>query len=128
MKAIKYLPIKTIAAQLNITPEQARQVKGVITGKICTGKFESVNSWVRQCHNEPKLYEKRLCALNEIIGGYGIEAVFPEYDGMVPLFEYINMGESYKSTIVRYSGGRYIISTMGDEIDHCESRGGFRIS
>ena len=55
-------------------------------------------------------------------GFFGVETALDNDDR--PLFYYLNSGDTYSPTIVRYSGSsRYFISTMGDCIEALERRG-----
>jgi hypothetical protein len=111
MRSIKYQTLKKIGTTLNITREQAQQVRGLITGKIPTGQYKSVVQWVRQCYNEPTIAEKRMVALNEIIGGYGVE--------VGRNFAYVNMGDTYATTIIRCGhNAKYVVSSMGDMVEY----------
>ena len=125
MQSIKYQTLKAIAAELNITLPQAKQVRGVITGKIKTAAYKSVTDWCRQCYNEPSVKEKRMVALNEIISGYGVEALQHAEAGCcdAPLCEYVNTGDTYSATIVRLQGGKYVVSTWGDMVEYYERQG-----
>jgi len=42
-----------------------------------------------------------LHAINEVVGGYGVEALGPDVGGMQPPpYEYINMGDTYAATLI----------------------------
>ena len=76
--------------------------------------------WV--AHEQASLGLMRLHALDVELGGYGIEAVWhaghgPETCSKPPAFEYVNMGDLYNTTIIRYPGGRYRISDVGSIIE-----------
>lgn len=107
MKTAKY-----IASFLNIDYPEAKKIRRLIMGTLSPDTFESVQSWCRQCYNEPPEHEKIMAALNEASGGYGVEAV--QY-GDGKYFEYVNMGDSYATTII-YDNGRYIFTTWGDYV------------
>jgi len=107
---------KFIADFLGIDIENAKKVRGLIKGELDPDTFESVSNWTRQCYHPPSEHEKVFCALNEVIGGHGTEACFDEGK---PNLEYINMGDSYKATIV-YFDGCFRFTTLGDIIEHKE--------
>ena len=73
----------------------------------------------RQCYNPPGLAYMRLTALNDTAETYGIEAVWRD-DGSRdcsngrPAFEYLNAGDTYTLTLIRWASGRYQVASWGD--------------
>ena len=112
--------IETITKILNITIEQAIQVKGVIEGNIDPLSFESVTRWVGRCYNMPSKFELKLEALNEIIEGYGIEYIqhkddtFTDPQGLT----YVNLGDTYANTIIfDHSCNSFKLCSFGDIVE-----------
>lgn len=62
-------------------------------------------------------YLLRLTAINEIIGGSGIEYIGEGSNKNSPSFDYINTGDMYNPTIVRFSDGRYRVKCVADIIE-----------
>lgn len=69
------------------------------------GEFKSVQQLRKQCYNPPDTLTERLTALNELIEGFGIEAI--EIEGYYrndywanAIGLYINMGDTYTLTII----------------------------
>ena len=69
------------------------------------GEFKSVKHLRKQCYNPPDTLTERLEALNELIEGFGIEAIRIEnyyhdryWDNCIGL--YVNMGDTYILTII----------------------------
>jgi hypothetical protein len=101
--------VKTLQA-ITDTPEQAKLLWQVLTSKkredILTVS-EQARNYERQCYNPPAFYLLKLYAANEIMGGYGIEAIdIPEgsfSNCQIPdiCIEYINLGDTYATTLVR---------------------------
>ena len=77
----------------------------------------AVIEWADSCYHEPPTYEKRLCAINNAIDGYGVEYVPHGSNARSPGFSYINMGDTYTTTIVRIDGGRYCVTDIGSIIE-----------
>lgn len=79
-------------------PNETGEILAVIDGTTPPEDFPSVRTWLRQCYNRPSLPELKMLAINEILHGYGVEAIFKE--GTVePEATYINLGDSYTPTI-----------------------------
>lgn len=115
--------IKHIAEALNISVDRAALVRGLFDGKISPNAFRSVDSWVRQCYNPPSYHDRKMMAFNEILEGYGGEAIFGD-DPYHPDIEYVNMGDTYIMTILyNRIDGRYRITNWGDELEAMERRG-----
>jgi hypothetical protein len=109
MKQLKNLKLSEICDLLNINTNQAKELKNVVINKITPEKYISVVRWIDQCYNKPKLQELKLCAINQIIEGYGVDVVY-ESDIFI---DYINMGDTYTNTVL-YFNGKYYISSWGD--------------
>jgi hypothetical protein len=62
---------------------------------------------------------KRLTALDAELETHGIEPVYSasHCQGLAPAFEYLNTGDTYAPTIIRWSSGRYTISSWGDIVE-----------
>jgi hypothetical protein len=81
---------------------------------------EAAARWDRQCYHRPGRVALTMEAANELLGGYGVEAV-ESADGGV-LFTYVNMGDTYTLTLVRHAG-RYLVASWGDLVERLERRG-----
>ena len=82
--------------------------------------YKSVISWIDQCFNKPSDNEIKLCAINELLTGYGIESISHEaiyvnhYYGHI-CASYVNFGDSYINTVLLdHISGKYIIDSWGD--------------
>lgn len=105
-------------------PDKGFEIRQLIDGKKSTRSYESVRKWLEQCHNEPTLTERRMCALNEILEGHGVEAIFHGSDPMHPDAVYVNMGETYAATILYdYRSGTFKVTSWGDWVEKQERRG-----
>lgn len=65
---------------------------------------------VRECYHPPQTYDIRLHVLNALGGFCGVEA-FETSRG--ELVEYLNAGDTYSATLVRFRGS-YRVTTWGD--------------
>lgn len=75
-------------------------------------EFPQTADWCNRCYHPPNAGELILSALNETVGGFGVEYI--DDDGEC-IAEYVNVGESYSPTIVRDTEtGEFILSSWGD--------------
>ena len=120
MKNILNYKVTEIAELLNIDIIKANEVKMIINGKIMLINYKSVNNWLNQCYNKPSDKELKLCALNEVLSGYGTESINHEsvyinsYYGNI-VASYVNMGDTYINTVLlNHETGKFIIMSYGD--------------
>lgn len=102
---------------LNLSKEQEDQINGILDGKINPEFYVSVRDWIRQCYNMPSDDELKMSAFNEILEGYGTEAINGEWQngrwGNV-VAEYVNMGDTYIPTIINHRDEGFMVSSWGD--------------
>ena len=90
-------------------------------------RFESVEKWVNQCFNPPSDTELELYALNELLEGHGVEAIYMETVYVDSYWnncigEYINMGDTYLTTIVYDTINQsYHLTSWGDFYEAAEN-------
>ncbi len=97
--------------------ERAREARDLITGKTSPYMYESVQQWERQCYHRPFLYEAIMCALNEICdGAFGWEAVYYLNDPEKLRAVYLNVGDTYVTTIFYFLNHRqsWKVLSLGD--------------
>lgn len=70
----------------------------------------------RECYHFPPLHDLRMHALNAEAETYGVEYI-ERYKGSSVSFEYLNTGDSYTTTLVRFVDGRYRVSSWGDIVE-----------
>jgi hypothetical protein len=95
----------------NIPGKEAAIIRSLIKlnkrPKDYTGLFPRTREWIDSCYHRPSKGEVNLFAINELIGGHGVEAIFK--DGEVwPALEFINMGDTYVPTLCRVNGNYFI--------------------
>jgi hypothetical protein len=84
-------------------PDQAQTIFGLIRGSIDPMGFPETKKWAAQCYNRPTGEEIILKAIDEVLGGYGVEGIDPqiaEEDGLDDWVSYVNMGDPYVPTII----------------------------
>lgn len=103
-------------------PEKADTILGLIRGTIDPDTFESVTHWVGQCYNAPSSHDRIACALNEVLGGFGVEAILDEGVYIVAVLEYINFGDPYATTLL-CERGKWSVGSWGDWVEVHEGEG-----
>jgi hypothetical protein len=77
--------------------------------------FPGTQRWVNQCHNYPSQQELVMSALNDLLEGFGIEAIRDPDDSDNIIATYVNMGDTYNGTIVYdMKEEQYVLTTWGD--------------
>lgn len=119
---------KRLVELLRISPEQAKTIRRIIRGPAPTDEsteFPRTVRWIRSCHNMPMPGERRMAAIDEVLGTFGVESIARADSGVfeAPLLTYCNAGDTYAATIVRHRGGSYRISSWGDAVEALERRG-----
>lgn len=105
----------------DLSAKGAQQVLDLIAGKLDPATFKSVQDWVKGCYNVPDKSEQIMKALDELIGGYGVEGITPEGQ-TYPVADYVNTGDTYSATIVRdIENDEYILTTWGDWLEKWEA-------
>ena len=94
----------------------------------CLGMFKSVQQLRKQCFNKPDTIQEKLTVLNELIDGHGVEPIQvseelyqDSYYGNC-IGEYINLGDTYITTIVFNTIEReWLVTSWGDYFESKES-------
>ena len=122
------ITIALVQERLGLAFGKAKQIVGLIEGTIDPSTFASVQAWVKQCYNEPSQPEQVMCALDEILETFGVEAVTVEgawvdrFHGNI-VATYCNSGDTYDATVVYDSeAGEYLITSWGDFLEDWEQR------
>ena len=112
--------LKYMSENLNISKEKAKEIKALCNYEINPNRYEYVQNWIRQCYNIPSRDEMILLAIDEIIGGYGTEAIQKENEHVDNyhfdiIFTYVNMGDTYiASVFYDTKNNKYFISCLGN--------------
>lgn len=100
-----------------VAGERARELRALLERKRDTRSYASVQQWEAQCFHPPKYSERLMCAINEITGGHGVEAI-TRSGAIYPSHEYINMGDCYTATVIRdCNTGRIFVGDIGTIIE-----------
>jgi hypothetical protein len=115
---IMYPTVKTLS---RIFGDNAATARAILEGKKDPEDFPETAAWVRRCFHRPSRSALKMSALNELGDFYGVEAVFGSVGRLA--FEYLNAGDTYTLTLVRYASGTYRVTCWGDVVESMERRG-----
>lgn len=104
-------------------PEVADKVLAIARGEMDPCEVPETDAWVRGCYNEPRVSEQKMHAIDVLIGGFGCEAIFGDSHTW-PDMEYVNMGETYATTIVLDNiSHKFLVTSWGAWIEDAEAKG-----
>lgn len=120
---------KALIDVLNITPEQADTVRGLIRGEIRTRdaeRFPRSNAHFARCHHEPRRLDRILACLDECLGTHGVE-ILGDVRTYGPPAEYLNTGDTYSPTILfDRIADNFKLTSWGDWFERNENKRAFR--
>lgn len=112
LKALQTLP--------DVDAEKARALKALLTARRAVLEAHSAGAArVAECWAAPTTPDLRLTCLNAELGTYGVEAFWTTKGELV---EYLNAGDPYVRTIVRFRGA-YRVACWGDIAERHGARG-----
>lgn len=105
-------------------PGKGQLIVDVIRYETAPQTYATVADLLGTRYCRPNPVELQMLAINEILGGYGVEAIFRDGGRISPDMEYVNMGDPYNATVVYdYIDGKFIVTAWGDWIEHAEKQG-----
>ena len=112
--------VARIMTSLEVSRGAAERVRGLMTGEVDPLTSCEVQSWLRRNCCAARWSEVIMYAINEALGGYGVEAVGGASQGgywQNIRATYCNVGASYKTTVLRCSQqGRFLLTSVGDYV------------
>ncbi len=98
-------------------PGKGRVLRTLLESPAAVRAHPAAVALSQKCYGRPTLAHMRMTALNAELGFHGIEYVRPGRGSRSPGFEYLNAGDPYVTTIVRFSDGRYRVTDIGSIIE-----------
>ena len=98
-------------------PGKGRELRLILESPIAARYHPAAVALAAQCHNPPTLTHSRMVALNAVAECHGVEYARAEEGGRSESFEYLNTGDTYTPTIIRFDSGRYIVASWGDIVE-----------
>lgn len=96
-------------------------IRKLIKGQIDLETYGSVKARIAECYNRPDNVDLTMTAINEVLDGYGVEAIrgswVDRYYGDCCAL-YVNMGDTYDQTVVYDTRkGEYKVICWGDWVE-----------
>ena len=118
-----YPSIPRIAQTLELEKVKAIEARMIMDGRLDPESYSSVASWVSRCLNRPRDIELKMEALNQVLGGFGVEAIQPDgayvdsfWRDTVAL--YVNNGDTYKPTVLYNTcKANFRLTSWGDYVE-----------
>lgn len=97
-------------------PGKGKIAKLLLTSESAVREHHAAIARERECHNSPPLSDLRMHALNAELGMFGVE--YAKGKGRSRSFEYLNTGDTYATTIIRFENpAQYRIGSWGDIVE-----------
>lgn len=81
--------------------------------------FATTNKWWTSCYGRPGIAQIKLTMANDLIEGHGVECSGEVDMRNGPPLEYVNLGDSYDTTLCRFQG-RWRVASWGDIVERHE--------
>ena len=111
--------IKTIKAQIErpyrLPDGTAQTIRAILecnTVESVCDLSAAASRMFSACYYRPTLQSVKLEAINDIMDGHGVEYIPAGRNRRSPAIEYINMGDTYLTTIMMVRG-RYVVGCWG---------------
>lgn len=103
-------------------PSKGKVLRRLLTNNDAVREHPAAIAYARQCYSNPPLYLLRLYALNAETECFGVEYTHHascDRCGRCDsrCFDYLNTGDSYGVTIIRFSDGRYRVGDWGTVVE-----------
>lgn len=98
-------------------PGKGKELRAILTSEEAVNAHPAVEELRRQCYHAPTMGQCRMAALNAALDGFGVEYVPHGHNARSPAFHYVNLGDAYTTTIVRFPGGRYRVTDWGSIVE-----------
>lgn len=100
----------------------ATAILDLVSGKTDPEDYQSVERWIQQWrYHRPSDIELAMCAINELLETYGVEALFFEDGAAYPRYTYCNTGDTYAATVCYdYDTEEYLVASWGDLVEEHE--------
>jgi hypothetical protein len=98
-------------------PGKGRALRALLDSEKAVRAHPAAIERERTAYHPHQLGTLRMEALSAVAGCYGVEHVQAGDHVNSPGFDYLNTGDPYTPTIVRFYGGRYIVCDIGTLIE-----------
>ena len=109
--------LPSIATLDRAFPGKGRELRRLLQSADAVRSHPAAIERERQVYNPHALSTLRLEALNAVAECCGVEYVHAGSNARSPAFEYLNTGDTYTPTIIRFANGRYVVACWGDIVE-----------
>lgn len=101
----------------------ARKIVRLCNGTLDVETFEAAQDRLRACYNRPSDMDLVLTVVNSLVDAHGVEGVPWEPGAMHDdeYLSYVNMGDTYASTIVWTPDAGFEVTSWGDAYERSEA-------
>ena len=102
-------------------PGKGKVLRRLLQSTEAVREHPAAIAYDKQCYHRPPVYLLRLYALNAETECYGIEHAHhatADVHCVGRCFDYLNTGDSYGTTIIRFDNGRYRVGDWGTIVEH----------
>lgn len=122
--------VKLLQDRLGISKALAERVRGVMDGTIDPVEASSkTKEWLERCYNPPSELELKMSAIDELLGGFGVEPIYAHGQVQVDSYHmdvlgvYVNMGDSYRITVtLDHENERFRVEDMATMVERMERK------
>ena len=97
-------------------PGKGKALRELLDSDDAVNANPAVIAWERECFNPPRMAEKRMVALDNVLETCGVEYIARGTNAKSPAITYCNAGDSYATTILRVNGV-YRVGCWGDIVE-----------
>lgn len=97
-------------------PTKGKVLRQLLQSSTAVREHPAAIARDRECYHRPLLHDLRMHALNAELEGFGVEYI-ERGRGSSVSFDYVNMGETYQTTIIRFVDGRYRVGDWGSVVE-----------
>lgn len=103
-------------------PTKGKVLRNLLQSASAVREHPAAIAYAQQCYSEPPLYLLRLYALNAETESFGIEYTHHASCDQCgrctsKCFDYLNAGDTYNVTIIRFNDGRYRVGDWGTVVE-----------
>lgn len=113
---MRILSMPTVANLDRAFPGKGASIHALIQPNVPLPDTDATRAYIGRCYNRPSNYLIRMTELDAIAETCGIEYAHAK-GGRYPSFDYLNTGDPYTLTLVRFADGRYRVACWGDIVE-----------
>lgn len=122
LSSLNYTTVKNarqLMATFNVDADTATTALALLFCDMEPEEIEATAQWVRSCLNEPGPIDQTLHAVNAVLGTHGVEGILGRDQRLI---QYLNTGETYRSTLINDPNeDEWILCSWGQVVENEEA-------